>query len=111
MKHTHCTRWNATQVSIKDVLRIPPRQLWVDYIQLVQEEINGRYINKVIPEVGICVGLWELDSVGDPMLYPGDAWPNVKVEFKLVVFRPFKKEILVGWVTGSDETGVSGTHG
>ena len=34
----------------------------------------------------------------------------ILVEFRLIVFRPFKGEIITGRITGATETGIRGTE-
>ena len=64
--------------------------------------------NQVIPNVGLCVCVYELESYGDALLYPGDASTHTSCVFRLVVFRPFKNEILQGKLTDQDRTGLVG---
>lgn len=89
-------------------------------------EVNGRYTDRVLPGVGLCVLLYDLLKVGEAVVHPsqgfasarrdpsggggggvergpdaGDGAAWVKVEFREVVFRPFPNETLAGQVCRS----------
>lgn len=70
--------------------------------------INTKYANKVIPDVGLCVCLFDILEASEGRVKWGDGglWHSVKA--RLVVFRPFIGEILVGKVMSSDEKGIRG---
>lgn len=71
--------------------------------------INTKYANKVIPDVGLCICLFDILQASEGRVKWGDGglWHSVKA--RLVVFRPFVGEILVGKVMSSDEKGIRGT--
>jgi DNA-directed RNA polymerase III subunit RPC8 len=63
---------------------------------------------QVVPELGLCVALYDMLSVGEARLYQGSPAQHISVEFRLVMFRPFVDEILVGTIIAS--TAASGTR-
>eukprot|EP00470_Lotharella_oceanica_P001280 CAMPEP_0170169386 /NCGR_PEP_ID=MMETSP0040_2-20121228/2309_1 /TAXON_ID=641309 /ORGANISM="Lotharella oceanica, Strain CCMP622" /LENGTH=214 /DNA_ID=CAMNT_0010408105 /DNA_START=66 /DNA_END=710 /DNA_ORIENTATION=+ len=70
------------------------------------DEINVKYANKVIPDLGLCIALRAIDHVGDPKYVAGTTGMHVKVRFRLIVFRPFAQEVLTGVVLDSDKDGI-----
>lgn len=70
--------------------------------------INTKYANRIIPEVGLCICLFDILEASEGRVKWGDGglWHTVKA--RLVVFRPFVGEALVGKVMSSDETGIRG---
>lgn len=92
-------------VELKDALRIAP-QRFEDEEGAVRDEINKKYANKVLYGIGLVLGLYDLLSVSDGVIHPGDGGSHVKVSFRLVVFKPFVGEVLSGSITNSDSDGI-----
>eukprot|EP01118_Nematostelium_gracile_P020531 TRINITY_DN9979_c0_g1_i1.p1 TRINITY_DN9979_c0_g1~~TRINITY_DN9979_c0_g1_i1.p1 ORF type:complete len:206 (-),score=42.49 TRINITY_DN9979_c0_g1_i1:87-635(-) len=75
-------------------------------IEALKVEIKNKYLNQVLEDVGFCVSLFDILSVGDAFVYPGDGASYVSVKFRLAVFRPFSGEIILGRVIGSNLDGI-----
>uniref|UniRef100_A0A7S4BAP9 DNA-directed RNA polymerase III subunit RPC8 n=1 Tax=Chrysotila carterae TaxID=13221 RepID=A0A7S4BAP9_CHRCT len=80
-------------------------------LNIITEAINEKYPNKVVPEVGLCVALYDILEIGEAHLYQGSAAQHTAVEFRLVIFRPFVGQILTGKVASCDMQGVRMTMG
>ncbi|KAL8293747.1 hypothetical protein RQP46_000448 [Phenoliferia psychrophenolica] len=90
----------------KDTIRVEPRDFGKDPAVAIREEIHRRYANKILPEVGLCISMLDiLDSSEGAVLY-GDGCFYYKVEFRLVIFRPYIGEALVGKVQSQSPMGV-----
>eukprot|EP00928_Gymnodinium_smaydae_P077217 TRINITY_DN6044_c0_g2_i1.p1 TRINITY_DN6044_c0_g2~~TRINITY_DN6044_c0_g2_i1.p1 ORF type:complete len:232 (+),score=42.09 TRINITY_DN6044_c0_g2_i1:116-811(+) len=91
---------------------VPVRPLFFgDWEVQLKREIQSRYVDRVIPNVGLCVEFYSFVKIGDAIVHPGDkgsldgaAW--FKVEFQLVVFRPRVGEWLVGSISSSSTLGL-----
>lgn len=96
---------------IKDIVRIHPSQLRKPAEQAIIDELNHKYANKVLHQVGLCVRVFDLISVSDLVVHAcQDGSYQTSVEFRLLVFRPFKGEILLGKIKESSATkGIRGT--
>lgn len=72
------------------------------------QAINIKYANRVIPDVGLCICLFDILEASEGKVKWGDGglWHTVKA--RLAVFRPFVGEVLVGKVVNSNETGIKG---
>ena len=55
--------------------------------ETIRDEVHMKYVNKVIPDQGLCIALHGFDHKSDPFLYPNDGGAHVRVQFRLVVFR------------------------
>jgi DNA-directed RNA polymerase III subunit RPC8 len=89
-------------VTIKDKVRIEPDHFSKEYITALEDEIHSKYSNKILPEVGLCVSIYDILKVSDPFVYPGDGATHTEVIFRLIVFRPFVGEVLCGKIISSD---------
>lgn len=93
-----------TQVS--DMLRLEPSTFSKNVNVALEDDINRKYSNKIIHNVGLCICFHDLLSMEDGLMKPGDGAAFVKVTFRLIVFRPFVGEILVGWVSSCTPEGL-----
>lgn len=64
--------------------------------------------NKVMHNVGLVLCVYDVLSVGDSYLLPMDAEgaSHTRVTFRVIVFRPFVEEILVGKIKSCTLEGV-----
>ena len=83
---------------MRSVVRLEPNSFQRDLPEALSEVLTEKLANKVVKDVGLVVALWDLISIGDSYLFPGDGASHTRVEFRLLVFRPFMEEVLVGKV-------------
>ncbi|GMF16067.1 unnamed protein product [Phytophthora lilii] len=88
---------------LSDVIPVAPELFDADYTQVLVEEIDRKYANKVIADVGLCLTLYDFVSIGDAFVHPADGTSHSQVEFRLVVFRPFVGEVLKGRIVSCTE--------
>lgn len=93
---------------IEDTLPIKPHLLQIE-AEAIEYEITKKYINKILPNVGLCIKLFDLLFVGEGIIYPGEPSPYFKVIFRMVIFRPFVGEIIVGKVKDLSAEGIQVT--
>jgi len=74
-------------------------------------ELNKKYANRVLHDVGLCICVFDLSQAGEGKVRYGDGCLWYKVVFRLVVFRPFTSEVIIGKVKSSDEDGIRLTLG
>ncbi|ODV90145.1 hypothetical protein CANCADRAFT_101697 [Tortispora caseinolytica NRRL Y-17796] len=91
---------------ISDIIRIAPTELQRHTLEALEDEINKKFSNKVLLDTGLCICLYDIESIQDGMLRPGDAGIYVNVEFRMIVFRPFIGEVLVGWISSCTSEGI-----
>ncbi|CAI8020805.1 DNA-directed RNA polymerase III subunit RPC8 [Geodia barretti] len=88
------------------IIRVEPRRFGKDMKREVRDELNRKFANKVLHSVGLCIALYDITRVGDSYILPGDGASHTKVRFRVVVFRPFVDEILVGKIRSCSSEGV-----
>ena len=92
---------------LADTIRIPPHLLSIPTLTSVSSEIEKRYPNKIILDVGLIICPYGPPlEIGDGILVPGDGGAHHQVIFQAVVFRPFVEEVLIGIVKESNESGI-----
>ena len=70
-----------TLVKMKDAIPIPADKLDKPRAVAVSHQIEDKYCNRVLLEVGLCVCLHELTELGDGLIYQSDASVHVRAEF------------------------------
>lgn len=65
-------------------------------------------ILQVVLNVGLGIALFDVTSLGDSYIFPGDGASHTRVTFRYVVFRPFMEEILEGVIKAADADGMQG---
>lgn len=66
-------------------------------------------VDQVVQEVGLGICVYDILKASDGLISAGDGAANVNVEFRLVVFRPFKGEILLGRIGAAGPWGMKST--
>lgn len=92
---------------IADLVQINSEDLNKPSRHAIEDNINAKYANKVIQKIGLCICLHDLLSASEGLIGHGTGIVNVNVEFRLVVFRPFKGEIILGKISTSLPTGIN----
>ena len=67
----------------------------------------NRSDTQVIQKIGLCICLWDVTWASEGLISHGTGLVNVNVEFRLVVFRPFKGEVLLGRITSGTQDGIN----
>lgn len=91
---------------ISDLIRIPPSALNVPIQHSISDELNKKYANKIIANLGLVITIWDILDIKDGLLKPGDGGSYVEVRFRSIVWKPFRGEILTGWVTECTAKGI-----
>mmetsp|Transcript_2468 Transcript_2468/g.6981 ORF Transcript_2468/g.6981 Transcript_2468/m.6981 type:complete len:203 (+) Transcript_2468:105-713(+) len=101
-----------TLVLIDDDIPVQPASFRDDCRAELKRQIQGKYVDRVIPNVGLCIEFYDFVKIKDALVYPGDGKlacgeAYFKVEFHLIVFRPTVGEWLVGSIMESTQRGLN----
>ncbi|KAL7632484.1 UNVERIFIED_CONTAM: hypothetical protein RMT77_017210 [Armadillidium vulgare] len=96
---------------IKRMVRVPPWLFGDTLNNAVADELNRKLANKVVLDVGLCIALFDIISLKDSYIFPGDGASHTHVTFRFIVFRPFMEEILEGTIKGASAEGIQVTLG
>lgn len=92
--------------ALEEEIRVQPSDLHKTPLEAVTEAIEQRYIDKVIPDLGLVVTLYDIQSIEGGFIYPSDGAAFFKTKFRVVVFRPFVGEIIVGKLKSCSREGL-----
>ncbi|KAJ5082035.1 DNA-directed rna polymerase III 25 kd polypeptide, partial [Penicillium argentinense] len=91
--------------TISDLIQISPEDFSKFSAVAIEDNINEKYANKVIQKIGLCISFYDLLESSDGLIGHGTGLVNA-VKFRLIVFRPFKGEIMLGKIASGTEHGI-----
>jgi DNA-directed RNA polymerase III subunit RPC8 len=93
--------------TIVDTIRIPPHTLSMPTLHALHNEIDLKYPNRVLMDVGLVICRYgECLKVTNGSCVPGDGGSHHECVFRVVVFRPFVEEVLLGKIFKSTPEGI-----
>lgn len=92
---------------LRDTVAIKPHQLSHDQQVVIKRRLNERLANKVVPDLGLCICVYDISEIGDSYILPGEGDCRVRVTFRMIVFRPFVDEVIEAKVIGSSRQGLT----
>jgi len=91
---------------MRSVVRLEAKDFDKELTEALSDCLNNKLANKILKDVGLVIGLWDILSVGDSFIMAGNDGSHTKVNFRLLVFRPFMDEVLVGKIKSCTREGV-----
>lgn len=92
--------------TIEDLVQILPENTGKPAEEFITDAVNSKYANKIIQKIGMCICLFDILQVSQGFIGHGTGLVNINVEFRMLVFRPFRGEILYGRIRSSNEEGI-----
>lgn len=91
---------------VVDIVRVPPDKFDKPLEEAVYEELRKLYEGLISEDYGLIVAI--IDVSVDPVgrIYLGDPAPYHRVEFTMLTFNPFNKEVVEGEVVNIQSHGV-----
>ncbi|KAF3778066.1 DNA-directed RNA polymerase III subunit [Nymphaea thermarum] len=91
---------------LEHTLQLPPDRHGRPLDQVLTEELEKLFVDKVIKDLGLCVSIYGLKSIAGGFILPGEGASTYTVVLGVVMFRPFVGEVIVGKIKSSDSTGL-----
>lgn len=95
----------SIKVSLSDTLEIKPKDFSKPSERAIEDGVNAKYADRIIHKVGLCVCFHSIISASEGLIGHGTGTVHVNVDFRIIVFRPFKGEILAATIAGFSRTG------
>lgn len=93
--------------TVVDRIRVPPHMLALPTLKALHQEIDLKYPNRVLMNVGLVVCRYGgCLKITNGSCIPGDGGSHHECLFKLVIFRPFVEEVCVGTIVKSTPEGI-----
>ncbi|KAF8567389.1 hypothetical protein P879_01712 [Paragonimus westermani] len=91
---------------LKDTVVIQPKFFGSDFKDVIEQELNTRFANKLVYKVGLCISLWDIVQVEESFISDVDGAYHVSVTFRFACFRPSIDEVLLGTVKSCSKSGI-----
>ena len=114
---------------MRSMVRLEASEFGQPLTEAVIECLNNKLSNKILKDVGLVIALWDVIEVGESFIMPGSSGSHTKAHFRskdafdwwvpgrnftfypfsssrLLVFRPFMDEVLVGKIKCCTKEGV-----
>ena len=65
------------QTTIQDLIQIKPQDFEKPSAQAIKDVINDKYSNRIIPNIGLCLCMWDLLSASEGLIGHGTGLVNV----------------------------------
>ena len=75
--------------TIEEKVKVAPEQFDRPITEVIIEQIEIKFSNRIIPNVGLCICFYDFLSGGDSYIYPAEGGSIQDMKFRLVVFQPF----------------------
>lgn len=92
--------------ALEDDIKVLPQDLTKTPQDAVTEVIEQRFLDRVIADLGLVTTVYDIQSIEGGFVYPNDGAAYFRVKFRVVVFRPFVGEILVGKLKSCSKSGL-----
>lgn len=87
------------------MVQIHPTDFSKSSARAIEDFINAKYADNVIHKVGLCVGFHSIIKTSEGLIGHGTGIVNVNVDFRMIIYRPFKGEIVHATITHSSPRG------
>ena len=91
--------------TIEGTVRIPPYRFDDPLEDLAIETLNEEYIGQLDKNLGLMVGAFSIEEIGEGVLIMGDGAAYHNVVFNAIFFKPEQQEVVEGQVTDITEFG------
>lgn len=91
--------------TIEGTVRIPPYRFDEPLEDVAIETLNEEYIGQLDKNLGLMVGAFSIEEIGDGVLIMGDGAAYHNVVFNAIFFKPEQQEVVEGEVNDITEFG------
>lgn len=89
--------------TIEDKVRVHPQDLAKPTLEAVTAELERTYLDKVVPDVGLVITIFDILDIQGGFVFPSDGAAHFDTKFRVVVFKPFVGEVIVGKLKSCDK--------
>ncbi|ORY23986.1 RNA polymerase III subunit Rpc25-domain-containing protein [Naematelia encephala] len=88
-------------IGVRDTVPVAPSAFEIPPHISITDALNKKYANKLVPEKGLALSVFDLLTVEDGKVTWGNGLMYYKVSFRLMLFAPFIGEVMHGRVLAS----------
>ena len=93
------------KIKVKGHIRVSPDLFKKDTKQAILSELTERLSNHISPDLGIIIGITNIQEVKDGIIIPGDGAAYYDSVFEAITFKPEMQEVILGNISEITEFG------
>ncbi|CAF0766216.1 unnamed protein product [Brachionus calyciflorus] len=93
-------------ISLKHEILLHPRYFGPNLLDTVRQKLLNEVEGTCSGKYGFIIAITTIDTIGTGMIQPGRGYVIYPVEYKAIVFRPFKGEVLDAVVSQVNKIGL-----
>lgn len=83
-------------VTVRDIVRIPPKEFGDPIMKAALMHLRKSSENVLDREIGLMIAVIDIDDIGQGRLMPGDGATYHSVQYRVLVFKPIRGELIEG---------------
>jgi DNA-directed RNA polymerase subunit E' len=83
-------------VTVRDIVRIPPKEFGEPITKAALMHLRKSSENVLDRDVGLMIAVIDIDDIGQGRLMPGDGATYHSVQYRVLVFKPIRGELIEG---------------
>ena len=83
-------------VTVRDIVRIPPKEFGDPTTKAALMHLRKSSENVLDREIGLMIAVIDIDDIGQGRLMPGDGATYHSVQYRVLVFKPIRGELIEG---------------
>ncbi|KAJ0843096.1 putative DNA-directed RNA polymerase [Helianthus annuus] len=91
---------------LEHTLRLEPHLLTLPLNEAIKGELERLFVDKIIAKLGLCISVYDIESIDGGFIFPNEGAPTYTVKFRLIIFRPFVGEIISARLKESNADGL-----
>lgn len=93
------------ELKVKSHVRVPPPLFDKKTKKAVLESLNQQFETFNSQELGLVIGVTEIEKIGDGIIIPGDGAAYFDTVFKILTFKPELQELVLGEISDITDFG------
>ncbi|KAL4587894.1 hypothetical protein LXL04_000770 [Taraxacum kok-saghyz] len=91
---------------LEHTLQLKPHLLSLPINETIKGELESLFLDKIIADLGLCISVYDIQSIDGGFILPNEGAPTYTVKFRLIIFHPFVGEIISAKLKESNVDGL-----
>ncbi|XP_076937755.1 uncharacterized protein LOC143605576 [Bidens hawaiensis] len=91
---------------LEHTFRLQPHLLTLSLDKAIKGELERLFVDKVIANLGLCISVYDIQSINGGFIFANEGAPTYTVKFRLIIFKPFVGEVISARLKESNADGL-----
>ncbi|MDP3919022.1 MAG: DNA-directed RNA polymerase [Nanoarchaeota archaeon] len=93
------------EIQVQGHVRVDPSLFGEETNQAIKEALEHRFDGFISKDLGVVIGVTDIDKVGEGKIIAGDGAAYYETEFRIISFKPEMQEIVLGKISDITDFG------